>query len=390
MSIEERLSDLRDLIEEAGLDAIAIVPGPNMRFLTEAAFHLSERPVIAFIPGSGAPQIVVPKLEAMKVDAMPFEARAFSYSDEEGPEKAVKMALLSLDNVIKGWPKPEWDDDTEDRDGDPSIWLGVEGRRARFLELDLMARATEPPRIFDADEIFAELRMAKDDTELAAMRHAVTIAETAIGQVLPMIKPGVTEREIASELVMALLRGGSETPFPFQPAVATGVSGASPHASSGERRVEAGDLIFIDWGATHQHYFSDITRTYAVAGADVHPDLLRAYEAVRAANEAGRNAVRPGATGEDVDAATRKVIEDAGFGQYFLHRTGHGLGLEIHEEPDMKAGNDTILEPGMTFTVEPGVYLPGLGGIRIEDDMVVTETGGESLTGLERGLVTLG
>jgi Xaa-Pro dipeptidase len=279
--------------------------------------------------------------------------------------------------------------DPEEDDG--RVWLGVEGRRTRFLELNLMALTEDAPRIFDADELFAELRMVKDAAELVAMRQAVAIAEAALKAALPIIQPGkTTERELAAELVLQLLRGGSETPFPFEPIVATGVSGASPHYSPSSVVIQPGDLLIVDWGAATGKYFSDITRTYAIAGADPHPDMLAAYQAVLAANAAGRAAVRPGVTGADVDAAARKAIVDAGLGEFFIHRTGHGLGLETHEEPDMKVGSHTVLEPGMTFTVEPGVYLPGLGGVRIEDDMLVTAKGGESLTTLPRELETVG
>jgi Xaa-Pro dipeptidase len=253
-----------------------------------------------------------------------------------------------------------------------------------------MSRTGEGPRIFDADEVFAELRMRKDADELAAMRDAVAIAEAALAATLPMVRAGVTEKAIAAELVLQLFRAGSDTGLPFTPIVAAGASGASPHAFPTDNLLMPGDLVTIDWGAASGPYFSDITRTYAVAGAPVHPDLLRAYEAVRAANAAGRAAVRPGATGQDVDRAARGVIEDAGLGEYFTHRTGHGLGLEGHEEPDMKEGSRVPLAPGMTFTVEPGVYIPGLGGVRIEDDVVVTESGGDSLTTLGRELEVVG
>jgi Xaa-Pro dipeptidase len=226
--------------------------------------------------------------------------------------------------------------------------------------------------------------------EITAMRRAVHIAQQALEAMLPVVKPGVTEKKLAAELTLQLLRHGSAGELPFAPLVAAGPNAADPHGFASDRPVEPGDVIIFDWGAAIEGYFSDITRTFAIAGAPVDPQLLRAYQAVQAANQAGKEAAQPGATGQAVDRATRAVIEEAGFGPYFVHRTGHGLGMEIHEEPDMKEGSLVPLEPGMTFTVEPGIYLPGVGGVRIEDDVVITQTGSESLTTLPRALATLG
>lgn len=365
----KRLDALRTAADAAGLDAIAIVPGPNLVYLTGLHFHLSERLTLLLVPTGGTPRFVVPALERTKAEGMPFDAELHTWTDDDGPESAVQgaAAALSLGGAR----------------------LGVEGRRIRFLELDRLARCGHAPEAVDADPVFASLRMCKGAPELAAMRHAVAIAEGAFEAITPLFRAGVTEREIAAALVVELLKGGSGA-LPFMPIVATGTSGANPHASPGETRLAAGDVVTIDWGATHDGYASDITRCVAVSGAAPHPELLRAYAAVRAANAAGCAAARPGATGQDVDRATRAVIEAAGLGEYFIHRTGHGLGLETHEEPDMKEGSLVPLEPGMTFTVEPGVYIPGLGGMRVEDDVVITEEGSETLTTMSRDLLTLG
>jgi Xaa-Pro dipeptidase len=368
------LTRVQRLIEQAtraGLEAIAVVPGPNMIYLTGLSFHLSERPTVAFFPVDGAaPVLLVPALEENKAQSAPYEVRLLTYDDVSGPSEAFRRAIEVLGLAGKR--------------------LGVEGRRMRFLELDLMAGSDHGPQPVDADLVIAELRMRKDAAEIASMRQAVAIAEQALQATLPLLKPGLTEKQLATELTLQTLRAGSEPELPFAPLVASGPNGANPHGFPTERVLQPGDLVTLDWGATAGHYFSDITRTYAVAGAPVSDRLKQAYAVVQAANEAGRRAARPGATGQAVDEAARQVVVKAGLGQYFIHRTGHGLGLEGHEEPDMKAGSQLPLEPGMTFTVEPGVYLPGLGGIRIEDDLVITETGSESLTTLPRELVTVG
>ncbi|MGE3164721.1 MAG: M24 family metallopeptidase [Planctomycetota bacterium] len=359
-----RIARLEEATRRAGFDGVLVVPGPNLEYLTGLSFHLSERPTVAFFPMHGKPTIALPGFELSKTEGSGLGWDAFGYDDGTGPAPAFAKVRESLRLSGARW--------------------GVEGRRLRFLELRLL----EGTQLENADATFAELRMRKGSDEIAAMRRAVEIAEAALAATLPLIRVGVAETTIAAELTLQTLRAGSDPHLPFMPIVAAGPNGARPHAVPGPRSIERGDLVTVDWGASHRNYFSDITRTFAV-GAAPRTELKAAYEAVRAANAAGRAAVRPGATGQDVDRATRAVIVAAGLGEYFTHRTGHGLGLESHEEPDMKEGSLIPLEPGMTFTVEPGVYLPGLGGIRIEDDIVVTEAGGESLTGLPRELQIL-
>jgi Xaa-Pro dipeptidase len=215
----------------------------------------------------------------------------------------------------------------------------------------------------------------------------VAIAQEALARTLEAVKPGMTEQGVAAELMVNLLRGGSEG-MPFAPLVQSGPNSASPHGGTSSRRLEVGDLLLLDFGAMVDGYPSDITRTFAVGEVDA--ELPDVYRIVRAANAAGQAAVRPGVSCQDVDRAARRVIEDAGYGPYFIHRTGHGLGLEVHEPPYIVDGNEQTLEVGMTFTIEPGVYLPGRGGIRVEDNVVVTKDGCDSLTTFERELQVVG
>jgi len=365
MSIHrQRVERLLAFAEESGLAGIAVVPGPNLYHLSGIIAHLSERPTLVLLPVKGTPIIILPLLEKAKVDAAPFPMDVFTYDDSSGPSAAFAQAFASLG--LSGKP------------------LGVEARRIRFMELDLIAKSGHPPHPVGSDGVFARLRMRKDAAELALMKDSIRIAETAYRNTLPSVRAGVTEREIAAEIVLQLLKGGADVELPFAPIVATGANGALPHAVPGDTQLAPGDLVTIDWGAFYKGYVSDLTRTVAIPGAEVSAELRRAYAAVHAANAAGRAAAKPGATGQDIDAAARKVITDEGFGPYFTHRTGHGLGLETHEEPDMKTGSLIPLEPGMTFTVEPGIYIPNLGGIRIEDDVVITQTGAETMTSLPR------
>jgi Xaa-Pro dipeptidase len=194
----------------------------------------------------------------------------------------------------------------------------------------------------------------------------------------------LTEKEIAAELLVQLLRHGSQPEIPFAPIVSSGPNSANPHAVPSDRRLCPGDLLVVDWGAAVDGYISDLTRTFAVGKVD--EEYHKIHQIVLEANAAGRAAAQPGHPCAHVDTAARNVIEKAGYGQFFTHRTGHGIGMEPHEEPYVRGGNMQLLEPGMTFTVEPGIYLPERNGVRIEDDIIITESGAESLSDMSREL----
>jgi Xaa-Pro dipeptidase len=220
------------------------------------------------------------------------------------------------------------------------------------------------------------------------MRRAVAIAQSALEAALPLIRLGMTEKELAAELVVQLLRHGSQSEVSFTPIVSSGPNSANPHASPGERTLQPGDLLVVDWGAAWDGYISDLTRTFAVG--EVQTEYSQIHRIVQQANAAGRAAGKPGIPCAAVDIAARSVIEQAGYGPYFTHRTGHGIGMEGHEDPYMRGDNQQLLEPGMTYTVEPGIYLPGRNGVRIEDDMCVTDSGADSLSDMPRELRVVG
>jgi Xaa-Pro dipeptidase len=252
----------------------------------------------------------------------------------------------------------------------------------RLLEYRYLINAAPEANFIAAESVIAALRLRKDSNEIMAMRKAAEIAQNALLTVIPMIKIGVTERQIAAELTLQLLRKGSDSEIPFIPIVSGGPNSANPHATPSDRPLANGDLLVIDWGASFTGYYSDITRTFEIG--EVNAEEQRICQYVLEANRAGRDAVCPGVTCNQVDQAARTVIEQSGYGKFFTHRTGHGLGMEGHEEPYIRSGNAFKLETGMTFTIEPGIYLPGRNGVRIEDDVLVTEQGGESLTNLPR------
>jgi Xaa-Pro dipeptidase len=368
MSIE-RIRKLQALQRAASIDYVALVPGPNLTYFTGLHMHLSERPFVVLLPADESARtiIITPFFEIGKATSgpVPLDAAVFSYRD--------------------GQPFQEAFDAAATQHGLGGKCIGVEPTQMRVLEWSLLSAAA-PVRQASALEAIAELRMRKDAAELAAMRKAVQIAEHAFAQLLEDLRPGMTEKQAAATLAQHMAAAGADGQS-FEALVQFGPSASNPHGASGGRALQPGDFALFDFGALVDGYPCDITRTICIGTPS--DEMKRIYEVVQAANAAGRAAVRPGATPEQIDRAARDVIEKAGYGQYFTHRTGHGLGLEIHEPPYLWAGNTMPLEPGMTFTVEPGIYIPGLGGVRIEDDMVVTENGGESLTSFERSLIRL-
>jgi Xaa-Pro dipeptidase len=362
----ERIKALQQLQTANNVACVALMPGANLRYFTGVTSHLSERPMLGLIPAEGQPALILPGLEAPAAQShLPADFTLYPYRDEEGHEHAFFQAGEALSLAEK--------------------MIGVEYLAMRLLESRRLEQAAPGCVLMAVEPWLPKLRMAKDDEEIAFMRKAVAIAETAMQSLLDArtIRAGRTELQIAADLQVALLEAGSQGE-PFSPIVVAGPNSAAPHASPSTRPLAEGDLVIIDWGALYEGYRSDITRTFVVGKPT--PEMLRMHDAVVAANQSGRLAARPGLPCQEVDRAARRAITLAGYGEYFLHRTGHGLGLETHEPPYLVEGNLDLLAAGMTFTVEPGVYVPGVGGVRIEDDVLVTADGSETLTGLPRGL----
>lgn len=366
--ILQRHERLGRALRDTTLKALVLNPGPAMRYLTGLNFHLMERPtVVVFKPGM-PPAIVLPEFEAGRLQDLPFEIEPFTYTEDP-----------------KTWPQAFGRMAQSRRLAGTRI--GVEPMALRVLELRYLEKAAPDAAFVSGEAPLGLLRSRKDAAEIAAMRTAVDVAQRAVQQTLPAILPGITEQALAAELTVQLLRAGSGPTLPFAPIVSFGSNSANPHAEPTGRELCDGDLVLVDWGASVGGYFSDLTRVFSSGPAPA--EMVRVAEIVERANEAGRKAARPGIRAGDVDVATRRVIEEAGFGKYFIHRTGHGLGLEGHEPPYIRGDNDEILEPGMTFTVEPGIYIPDVGGVRIEDDVVITEDGAETLSSIPRNLVSL-
>lgn len=364
-SYQSRQGRLADLLKKSGLDALILNAGPTLTYLTGLEFHLSERPILGFFMPGRQPVLVLPQLEAGKLTAISSAIVPQTYGENPTSWPSVIASAITMAGIDRAK-------------------AGVEPQRFRFLEYQLLHEASPGLQVSSAESIVAALRMYKDEQEIAFMRKAVQITQTALQAVLPLIRLGKSERQLAAEVSAQLLFQGADAELPFKPIVASGLNSANPHAMPGDRELQPGDLLIIDWGASYHGYIADLTRTLSMGKVD--PEFEQIAKVVLEANAAARALARPGVTAGEIDLAARKLIEATGYGQYFIHRTGHGLGMEAHEAPYLYAGNPLRLEAGMTFTIEPGIYLPGRGGVRIEDDILVTPDGAESLSDLPREL----
>ncbi len=358
-----RLQKLQALAESNGIAAFVMVPSASLVYLAGFDMKQSERPAFLIVPQRGEASFLCPHFEAERVRRDSGIAELATYTDEEGPTSALTKAL-------SGWNLGKR--------------VAFEYRACRLLEYDVMAQALGGQiEMVDARPYLAELRMAKDKEEQACLKTAAQAADIMVEAIRQKLAPGVSERLLHEAAVQALAEAYPEATIPFL-SIASGERTSLPHAGTSDRKLEAGDLVWADLGASINGYVSDITRTFAMGPLD--EELARAYELVLAANRAACQAAKPNVTAAYLDEVARAVIRDGGFGDKFTHRTGHGIGLEIHEEPYIVAGNKTILQPGHAFTIEPGIYLPGKGGIRIEDDVIITETGAEVITTYQRDL----
>lgn len=361
----QRLELARKAAADAGLDALLVTPGPDLRYLTGYHAHLTERLVCLALPVLGEPFLVVPHLERPGAEASPLGAlgvEVVGWGETEDPYALVARRL-------------------------PPGTARVAVDNHMWAEKVLAFRAALPGAEQSlAGDLLRELRMRKSPAETDALRRAAGAIDRVHRRMGEWLRAGRTEREVARDVADAVLEAGHTTvDFVI---VASGPNGASPHHEVSDQVIRAGDPVVVDiGGTTREGYCSDSTRTYAVG--EPHAGFREMYEVLRRAQHAQTDAVRPGITAEELDAIGRDIIAAAGFGEHFIHRTGHGIGLETHEEPYIVAGSSRPLEPGMAFSVEPGIYLPDRFGARIEDIVVCTPEGGERLNQTSRDLVVL-
>jgi Xaa-Pro dipeptidase len=370
-ALGDRLARLAGQAATSGADAILISPGPDMLYFLGHAVPSHERLSCLIVPADGPAQLLVPVLERPGWAGTPAEELGLPISTwADGQDPYAALAELLAESLPGG---------------------------ARVLSVDyhmpavhaLGAQAAVPgSELTLAGEAIAELRMRKDAAEIAALQQVGAAIDRVQRRIGEWLKPGRTENEVAADIAAAIVaEGHSHADFVI---VGSGPNGASPHHDASDRVIGAGEPVVIDIGGpAPSGYYSDCTRTYVTGGAEPDPEVRHVYEVVRRAQAAGVAAATPGVTAESVDAAAREVIERAGYGPYFITRTGHGIGLEVHEHPYLVAGNTRELEPGMAFSVEPGIYLPGRFGVRIEDIVVVTEDGAELCNTAPTDLIVL-
>ena len=358
----DRLQRAQQEMARQGVDLLVVGASADLRYLIGFDGHESERMSVLVLPREGAPHYVAPGLEAPLLDAQRDLLEIVPWEETEDPAaKVAAVAGPAADGVIAA--------------GD-ELWsvftIRLQGRMPR-------ARWTE------GGQLLRPLRMIKDEREIALLAEAARRTDESWEEFLATAITGLTEWDVRERLMNLLSARGLAPVFCN---VGSGPNGASPHQTASDRVVGPGDAVVCDWGGTLEGYNSDVTRTAHVG--DPSPEFVRAYEAVRAANQAAFDVVRPGVPCQEVDRAARAVLTEAGYGAAFIHRTGHGLGISLHEEPYMIEGNDLPLEEGMVFSDEPGVYFPGQFGIRIEDTVVCTATGARRLNEATRELRVMG
>ncbi|HEX3509437.1 MAG TPA: Xaa-Pro peptidase family protein [Candidatus Dormibacteraeota bacterium] len=355
------LANLRRWMAEQSLDAAYVTRPVSIAYLTGFHAEPHERLMALAVQSEGA-TLVVPALEQERAATNRDQAVVLAWRDGENPYAAVREALGR------------------------HARLGVEKEHLTVKAAEDLAEAVGARELVDVAPEIRRLRRIKSPAELEKMARACAITDSVAEEVMQTMLPGQSELELAMRVGAAISARGAAPSF--ETSVQSGANSAIPHHDPGGRRLEAGDLVLFDFGAAFEGYRGDLTRM-AVVGAPT-ARQREIYALVLRAHDAAIEAVRPGVTTGQVDAAAREVIEAGGFGAAFFHRVGHGLGLEVHEDPSLDPASDTALEPGMVFTIEPGIYLPGWGGIRIEDDLVVESAGCRVLTRADRSLRAVG
>jgi Xaa-Pro aminopeptidase len=366
----ERLAAAAASAAETGIDALLITPGADLRYLVGYDALPLERLTCLLVPATGPVTLVVPRLE-LQAALDSGAGELVTVVSHEETDDAFALAVRQVSDAL----------------GRPPTTVGVADRM--WAEQVLRFRAALPAaeqRI--AGAVLRQLRLRKRPDEVAALRGAARAIDRVHARMGEWLRPGRTEAEIGRDIADAIIEEGHvAVNFVI---VGSGPNGASPHHHTSDRVIEPGDPVVVDIGGTMPDgYCSDCTRTYVV-GHGPPADFADYYDVLLAAQRTSCDYVRPGVTSHEVDAAARDVIAAAGYGEMFIHRTGHGIGLEEHEEPYIVAGSEVVLEPGMCFSIEPGIYAAGRHGARIEDIVVVTEDGVERLDTIDRDLVVLG
>ncbi len=354
ITVTGRLDRLRAAFDDLGVDALVVTTLPNIRYLTGfsgSAGVLTVSRQRALLTTDG-------RYRTQSAEQLEGAGAAAQVDIEIGPVAAQRKAAREALTLVTR--------------------IGLEADNITWSGQRVWADLVDADHLVPTSNAVEALRERKDAAEIARMERAAAIADAALFEVLPLMSQGVTEEHFALELDTAMRRGGAESTA-FDTIVAAGENSAKPHHHPGGRAIAPGDPVVVDFGATFEGYRSDMTRTFCV-DTDPEGELARIFDVVRTSQAAGARAVRPGISAKEVDDVCRQIISEAGWADRFEHGTGHGVGLDIHEAPTVSQLGTAILAPGFVVTVEPGVYVPGHGGVRVEDTLVVTEDGARPLT----------
>ena len=358
----ERIARARRVMAARGVDAMILSLGHDLPYLTGYHAMPLERLTLLVVPREGTVSLLIPRLEAPRVVPMPSVFTVVPWDETQDPVALAHELLGPSRTVAVG----------------DQMW-------SRFL-VDLIVHRADT-RWVRSVEVMEPLRSRKDAAEIEALRRAGAAADRVAAQLhageIPLV--GRTEAEVSADISARLIaQGHDKVNFAI---VAAGENAASPHHHPGDRVIRHGEIVLCDFGGTMDGYCSDITRCVHIG--EPPEEIVRAYEVLRRAQAAGVAAGRTGVACQEVDRVTRAIIADAGYGEWFVHRTGHGIGMEEHEDPYMVEGNETPIEAGHAYSVEPGIYIPGKWGMRLEDIVVATESGPESMNHADHGLVVL-
>jgi len=361
-----KIEKLQSLLDKEGLDALAIVPGSNFLYLTGGNFHLMERPTILIISKHTKPIAILPVLEIDSFKKLNLDSNILEWQDSDGYQSAFIKAFEKLGLVKK---------------------IGIEGQRMRVFESQAIEKASQGIEIINAHKFINNIRLKKDENEIKHIRKAVEIAEKTLNETIQYVEVGKTEMEIKNFLIQKLYHFGAEG-IAFDPIVLAGENSALPHGHSRNNyQIKEGDCLLFDFGATVNGYHSDITRTFFVKSAS--DEQINFYETVLKANKIGLEISKPGLSLHELDDSVLNILEDSDFSEFIVHKTGHGLGLDVHEDPYVMRKNYDLLEDGMVITIEPGLYKKESLGVRIEDDVVITKDGCKSLTTFSKKLTII-
>ncbi|SHF18775.1 Xaa-Pro dipeptidase [Ruegeria intermedia] len=364
-SVPDRLSEYAGIAWQLGVDAVALVPGPNFTRALGHSFMSHERPFLLVIPADGAPAALVPNLELASWEQTGFDGAVFDWRDQNGHADAF-AALLDHLRLSS---------------------LAVEGQVMRVFVHHALVASQPDLRIIDAEAEISGLRMIKTPDEIAALERAIDISERALTRTLETVAPGRTEKQIEQTLIRFLFEEGADG-LAFPPIVAAGDNSALPHAHArADYALSPGDALLIDFGARKDGFAADITRTVFLGHAS---DEARAlYETVLQANLAALAVTRASVTAHAIDDAATGVLEASPFADRIRTKTGHGLGRDVHEAPYVMRGNMAALPAGTVYTDEPGLYQVGNFGVRIEDDVLITQDGCQVLTRFPKDLMVI-